>query len=657
MARSGILLGTLLAVHGAIVVAAQPSNGTPSGTASYSGSSFIIPKPAPDSSFRRLAELNVTFYGPDILNRTVMETAFQATESAIKSFFGITIEIRWTYYTAHPFLTPGLENFTAIIQHTDIYGGPDVDVGLILSLGASDGLVLLGAQVTLSAASQGIKLTVISNCMEVLYLPGTPPKIAKSAVDGHTVVLTRMEVRGYNLLPFHFDKQTVLLDTLFPALLAGGVPLAGLNISDWSIAEAATTGNRRLLVEPVDVLHVDIWTTVYPWGALTPELLWSNISSPDPRVWESTGKYGAAMNISFLNATAYSWPENGKANITTTSGENLTETVDQGIVTESIANTTSSASGLGTGVIAGITLGSAVLLVGLAGAVLVTLLLLRRRAGRQAAMESKVDYLGQINPDEIVICKRPDGNPWLLGEGSFGKVYKAIRRGTSVVAVKKFSCTADEEVLREMKKESAILKRVANDPHIVQFYGTCLCNPPMLCMEYMEGGDLHSALMKDGRIGSNRFGWYNKGKVVALEVARGLHFLHTSGVIHRDVKCSNILLTKHGDAKVADVGLAAMPDYMSSFKDTFGTFAYAAPEVLLGDTCTDKMDVYSYGIMLWELVTKTRPQRGKLRKIRVPEECPSEVEALFFDCIVANVDARPNMREVIARLEKLGCAS
>lgn len=66
------------------------------------------------------------------------------------------------------------------------------------------------------------------------------------------------------------------------------------------------------------------------------------------------------------------------------------------------------------------------------------------------------------------------------------QVYKALRRGTTMVAVKKMDCDADEETLHQIMKESAILQRVANDPNVVQFYGTCLCNPPLICMEFME---------------------------------------------------------------------------------------------------------------------------------------------------------------------------
>ena len=66
------------------------------------------------------------------------------------------------------------------------------------------------------------------------------------------------------------------------------------------------------------------------------------------------------------------------------------------------------------------------------------------------------------------------------------QVYKALRRGTTVIAVKMMDSNANEEMLHQMRKETQILQRVANHPNVVQFYGTCPSNPPTICMEYME---------------------------------------------------------------------------------------------------------------------------------------------------------------------------
>ena len=66
------------------------------------------------------------------------------------------------------------------------------------------------------------------------------------------------------------------------------------------------------------------------------------------------------------------------------------------------------------------------------------------------------------------------------------QVYKAFWRDSTVIAIKKLDCSANEEMLHQMRNETLILKKVAHHPHVVQFYGTCLSNPPTICMEYME---------------------------------------------------------------------------------------------------------------------------------------------------------------------------
>ena len=96
---------------------------------------------------------------------------------------------------------------------------------------------------------------------------------------------------------------------------------------------------------------------------------------------------------------------------------------------------------------------------------------------------------GTLNPAEIEICKRPDGTEWLLGSGSFSRVYKGLRRGVQEVAVKKLVCTIDADAqLRLLRKEINVLEKVSFDRNIVQYYGACLQDQAtaMLVMEYMS---------------------------------------------------------------------------------------------------------------------------------------------------------------------------
>lgn len=97
-----------------------------------------------------------------------------------------------------------------------------------------------------------------------------------------------------------------------------------------------------------------------------------------------------------------------------------------------------------------------------------------------------------------------------------------------------------------------------------------------------------------------------RGWQVALDIARGLHWLHSRSLVHLDIKTSNVLLTADGRAKIADFGLSHFlsdRDYLSESVVQMGTFPYAAPEVLLASKVTTKADLFSFGVVLWELVT------------------------------------------------------
>jgi serine/threonine protein kinase len=140
---------------------------------------------------------------------------------------------------------------------------------------------------------------------------------------------------------------------------------------------------------------------------------------------------------------------------------------------------------------------------------------------------------------------------------------------------------------------------------------------------------------------------------VVLEVAKALNFLHARGVVHMDVKSNNVLLTSGGTAKLADVGLARLQTgtYLSDVP-LIGTFAWVAPEVLMGGQgCTSAVDIFSLGVVMWEVITGERPQRGSLRAPRVPEECPQEVADLMMECLRLEPSQRPTASQVVQRLD------
>ncbi len=164
----------------------------------------------------------------------------------------------------------------------------------------------------------------------------------------------------------------------------------------------------------------------------------------------------------------------------------------------------------------------------------------------------------------------------------------------------------------------------------------------------MEGGDLRAALA--AHWASGELQWRGRGKAVALDVARGLTSLHAARVVHRDLKSKNVLLTAGAAAaKVADVGVASMHvDGYLSAGDMVGTLAYAAPELLMGARCTDAVDVYSLGVLLWEIATGAAPTRGCAAAAPPPPSpaCPPELAVLIAACTAAKPRARPSAKAV-----------
>jgi len=232
---------------------------------------------------------------------------------------------------------------------------------------------------------------------------------------------------------------------------------------------------------------------------------------------------------------------------------------------------------------------------------------LQRKA--QELAKAKLDSLKkdnenwQINYDELELEQK-------IGEGGFGEVYRAKWRGTTV-AVKTLkhkgpSSHFTAEEAERYKREVSIL-RALNHPNLVLFLGASL--EPVLCMisEFMFGGSLYDLLYKKKKIPD-----HTKRCVLALDIAKAMAFLHNHKppIVHRDLKSLNILLDEKGEhAKVGDVGLAVNIG-KGELKGAVGTYSWMPPEMMKGQAYTEKADVYSYGLVLYEMVTGKLPFAG-----------------------------------------------
>ncbi|KAK9788136.1 hypothetical protein WJX73_007093 [Symbiochloris irregularis] len=244
-----------------------------------------------------------------------------------------------------------------------------------------------------------------------------------------------------------------------------------------------------------------------------------------------------------------------------------------------------------------------------------------------------------IHPDDIRIAKLPGGKDHQLGAGGFGKVYKGYLHEVDPVAIKALKGEQDARLQASFLKEIDILRR-SRHPHIVQYLGAVAAgNHTLLVCEFMEGGDLWTALSND----DTEYSWHKRGRHVALEVALALNYLHSHGCIHFDLKSANVLLTRTGTAKVADVGLARIMQ----------TTQYTRADVILSAQCTPKADCFSFGVLLFEIITGEIPIRGQLRQPRVPEECSQDVANLMDRCLDTTPELRPDMRAIVEALRVL----
>jgi Leucine-rich repeat (LRR) protein len=219
---------------------------------------------------------------------------------------------------------------------------------------------------------------------------------------------------------------------------------------------------------------------------------------------------------------------------------------------------------------------------------------------------------------DIVTATSNFSEDLIVGRGGCGVVYRGVLPDGRHVAVKKLSRISERgegEVEKEFRAEMEVLAGRTGlgwpHPNLVSLYGWCLSgSTKLLVYEYLEGGNLEDVITDWTRFGLDR------RLETAIGVARALVFLHHEchpAVVHRDVKASNVLLDHDGRAKVTDFGLARIVGPGESHVSTIlaGTVGYVAPEYVQTWRVTTKGDVYSFGVLLMELVTGRRAVDGQ----------------------------------------------
>uniref|UniRef100_M1CKG3 non-specific serine/threonine protein kinase n=1 Tax=Solanum tuberosum TaxID=4113 RepID=M1CKG3_SOLTU len=287
-------------------------------------------------------------------------------------------------------------------------------------------------------------------------------------------------------------------------------------------------------------------------------------------------------------------------------------------------------------------------------------------------------YEWEIDPSKLIIKT-------VLARGTFGTVHRGIYDGQDV-AVKLLDwgeeghrTEAEIASLRAAFTQEVSVWHKLDHPNVTKFIGATMGAsglniqtenghigmPSNICcvvVEYLPGGALKSYLIKNRR----KKLAFKVVVQIALDLARGLSYLHTQKIVHRDVKTENMLLDKTRTVKIADFGVARVeasnPNDMTG---ETGTLGYMAPEVLNGNPYNRKCDVYSFGICLWEIYCCDMPYpdlsfsevtsavvRQNLRP-EIPRCCPSSLANVMKRCWDANPDKRPEMDEVVSMIEAI----
>uniref|UniRef100_A0A7S4P0M5 Protein kinase domain-containing protein n=1 Tax=Guillardia theta TaxID=55529 RepID=A0A7S4P0M5_GUITH len=269
-----------------------------------------------------------------------------------------------------------------------------------------------------------------------------------------------------------------------------------------------------------------------------------------------------------------------------------------------------------------------------------------------------------LNMEEFKLDPKP------LASGAYGQVFRGTWLKQNLpVAVKKVlrtSVMSREQTIESFRKEAEILAML-DHPHVLKLYGAVL-DEENICIvtELVPGGSLFDLIHTKPLL--------KPEAVIAIStgVCKGMTYLHSMGIIHRDLKPGNLLMGAVASpsgpqlvVKVADFGLARVQDSARTMTGGIGTSQYTAPEVLRSERYDHKADVYSFGVILWEIHARKIPY-SEMNQMQIavavatqdqrpppPKNCPAPFWQLMQHCWQTRPHDRPSFPEVLSQLEDM----
>lgn len=258
-----------------------------------------------------------------------------------------------------------------------------------------------------------------------------------------------------------------------------------------------------------------------------------------------------------------------------------------------------------------------------------------------------------MNPSVKSLYRRDE----IIGQGNFGVVYKGVNlENKQVVAIKVLDLDTAEDEILDIQQEISTLSKLSHSDgvNITKYYGSYLHGTNLwIIMELCIGGSVRT-LLKAGRIEEKYM------SIIAREVSSALSYIHKEGVIHRDIKAANILITNEGKVRLCDFGVAAQVTSNKIKRSTIvGTPYWMAPEVITeGATYNTKADIWSLGITMYEIATGNPPysdQEAFRAIMLIPRQKPARLEGTSYSpalkefvahCLDEHPDERPSADEL-----------